>query len=357
MPGSSSAMIENPTVERGRILAVNVRDYTVDVVSEFSQKVVPDLPFAVPYTHHTNGEGINYMPEVGATCWFCLTSDRQGLVLGFTPVVESGGYRGGRPLLSPGDIHLSTRNGNFVSLKRGGIVQVGSSTICQRVYLPIKNIIKDFCENYELHTFGGDLTWTVDRQEEDEDGHKGTTFYVAVKEYADDPNEDPLASLKIGSHGESEDTILTLETRDKGAGNVQIQMTFDKTGNVEWSISNNLTMNVTGAVTLESQDTITLNSKNAFSIQSATAKMTLKAVGMDIQSSLGLSISSKTVTSVKGTLVKLNAGPVAFPVVRSSPDLIAWIAQVTAYVNAGIPVAPPVPVVPPTQHMNFKVLT
>lgn len=343
-------------IQRGRVYAVDVRNYTVDIISEYTYAITPDVPFASPYAHYSNGEGINFMPEVGATCWYCKTSDNQVFVLGFTPPTEEGGFRGGRPLLSPGDIHLSTRNGNFVTLKRGGVVQVGSNAICQRVYFPIKNIIRDFAENYELHTFGGDLIWSVDRQENDSDGHRMSSFVVKVKEFADDPNDDPIALLKIGSHGDSDKTILTLETRDKGAGKVKVSLTFDKDGNVNWNLEKKLTLNAKGDISVETNGALDLKAKNTISIQSASAKMELKAVGIDIKSSANLTLSSNAITSIKGTLVKLNAGGVPYPVVRLSPDFIAWIGGVTAAINA-LPVPPTPPLVPPVQHMNPKVLT
>ena len=58
-----------------RVLNVNYKKWTVDVQSKFDQYHYFDIPIASPYLHHTGGEGISAMPEVGATALVCLPSD------------------------------------------------------------------------------------------------------------------------------------------------------------------------------------------------------------------------------------------------------------------------------------------
>ena len=80
--------------------------------------------------------------------------------------------------MNPGDIGMTTRDGNFIMLRRGGIVQLGATAMAQTVYIPIRNYIKQFCENYELHTLGGDVEWRVDRVESDPSGQAPSTYLL-----------------------------------------------------------------------------------------------------------------------------------------------------------------------------------
>lgn len=348
-------------IQRCLVTNVNTKDFTVDVRQEFQPYAAMfDIPFSTPYCNQNQGEGINFMPEVGATCWVCQPSEegREGFVLAFTMVDEDASYRGGRELLNPGDIHLSTRDGNFVSVRRGGVVQIGATAVCQRVFIPIKNTIQDFAENYYLQTPGGDLTWLVARTEEQGDGHRGTTFTLAAKEFSDEPNKDPIALLKIGSHGEGNSTILTMQTRDKGGGAVKTTLEITKSG--EWNfkvqkmtlaVEGDFTATVKGNLVLDVMQAVSITSKAAAVIQGASAAL----IGGPVQFAVG---GSGTV-GVSGTTalnpLKLADDAMA-PAVRMTEDFKAWMIAVTAALaGAGQPVVK-LPLVIPTTHTNQKVL-
>lgn len=341
-------------MERGRVLTVNIRDFTVDVATEFTFKNKFDIPFMSPYCHQTQGEGMNFMPEVGATCWICTPSEegKDAFVLGFTMVDENGSLRGGRDLMNPGDIQHKTRDGNFVWLRRGGIVQIGSTPICQRVYLPIRNIVQDYAENYELHTPAGDLTWTVARKEEDANGHQACLYTLAAKEFSDDPNTNPLAVLKVGSHGEGNPTILSLLTRDKGGGSTATSLEITKDGELNWTV-NKFVLNVKGDAELAIDGLFSLAVKGAIEISSLQA-LTASASSMSLAaggSSFALGSSGASLSGVQ-----VNLGEAQFPALRASPDLLSWIGAVTAALNvvgtvSGLSGA----LIPPLQHTSKKV--
>lgn len=350
-------------IQRCRVIDVNVANFTVDVRHEFQPYAAFfDIPFSSPYCNQVNGEGINFMPEIGSTCWVCQPSEegRDAFVLAFTMVDEDAGYRGGRALLNPGDLSFSTRDGNFVTIRRGGVVQIGATAVCQRVFIPIRNTIQDFAENYYLQTPGGDLTWLVARTDEQGDGHQGTTFTLAAKEFSDDPNADPVALLKIGSHGEGSDTILTVQTRDSGGGSVQTTLTVDKSGELSWEVQKltlkvhgDLTAAVDGNVMVNAMQNLSLISLASALLQGASAALVGGAVQM-IVGGPGAGVSGTT----PSTPFKL-ADDGKFPAVRWSPDFIQWMTVVTAILG-GSPGTPAVQVggalVMPTQHFNNKVI-
>jgi len=185
-----------------------------------------------PYHNPANGEGIHHLPEVGSICYIAWPNDNTPpFILGYIgaasatvsatdaparPSVAAEGsstdvsFRSRRPKLNPGDIAITTRDENFIMLRRGGVVQIGATPIAQRVYIPVLNYIKDFCENYEMHSFGGDIAWTVGRQEDDPSGQAPATYTFHLNEFS----QDAKATVRI-QH-------LPLGGSDKAAWQVHI---------------------------------------------------------------------------------------------------------------------------------------
>lgn len=244
MSGGPHSFSNSPTqsghgpteIETGYISSINVQNMTVDWVSQYTGKYQTDVPMMSPYVHRTQGEGFTVMPEVGAIalmCWPC--DDAVPFILGFLSAPEkvgaktaattrkdtgggdtsktkvdatgkstaSGGtpnksnsdasYRAKRPILNPGDMMLEGRDENFVVLRRGGVLQLGSTQVCQRFYVPLLNTIRDFCENWEMNTAAGSLDWEVKRQAKDPTGNAPTELTLIAREYAQDKN----ASIKV----------------------------------------------------------------------------------------------------------------------------------------------------------------
>lgn len=325
--GSQPAM-----VFKAQVLNVNIRDFTVDVSYEsYPHASHFDIPFMVPYIHQEQGEGMNFMPEVGSTCWVCTPSEsgRDAFVLGWMPVAEDGSYRAGRQLLNPGDIHFSTRDGNFLFLRRGGIVQVGSTPVCQRLYIPIKNVIRDIAENYELTTPAGEMNWTVLRAEDRGEGHVGTFFSLSCHEYADDPITNPLALLKIGSHGDGDDTILSLVTRDRGGGSVKTRLTISKSGTVDWKVQENFNLDITGSLTAKIQQQMTVTATQNMALETR-AVLSGKGASVHLEGT-GATLDLQTAAALNGAVVKL--GDALFPVMVAHPTVIAFMNAVWALLN------------------------
>ena len=221
--------------ETGVVASSNAQNMTVDWTAQHSGKLIAGVQVMSPYLHYNNGEGLSFIPEVGAICVLCWPSDEESpFVMGFitapeivgavssdvqqeaqdpdvensdsmppaqttnsggttTPKTTDASYRAGRPVMNPGDIWLQGRDENFVILKRGGVLQIGATNIAQRVYIPINNYIRDFCENYELNTAAGSLSWLVHPVEKDPGGNAPTEFTLLTREFAQDKN----SSIKV----------------------------------------------------------------------------------------------------------------------------------------------------------------
>lgn len=153
-------------IEQARVQVVNVRDYTVDVLTENSSTPYIGVPILTPWCSPDHAGGINFLPEVGATCYVCEVNGSY-FVMGFIvnaglvdPEVSAGpNFTGKRDPLEPGDIVLSTADGNQVVVRRGGLVQIGATGLCQRIYVPIGNVVRDYFQRYHALSPLGEIDW------------------------------------------------------------------------------------------------------------------------------------------------------------------------------------------------------
>lgn len=179
-------------------MAIHPDEYSVDVLSEYLGQSFERIAYSCQYVHHANGEGNYFLPEVGSWCWVCIPSDHnKAFVMGFMPpysMVDD--HRANRLDLQPGDQAMVSRELNGIIIRRGGITQVGSTPVCQRIYTPIANTIRDLCENYELHSASGRLRWFARRNTPDENSRSPSELVLEAKEFAQD---DPKVILRLGS--------------------------------------------------------------------------------------------------------------------------------------------------------------
>ena len=327
-------------IHQAKVLDVNIANWTLSVQTEFTKKPLTDIPFAVPYMHPHNGEGIYFMPEVGSICWMCEPSDgAKAFVIAWAPpsVDGPGQFRGHRQDLNPGDIWLGTRDENFLVLRRGGVVQIGGTGLCQRIFLPINNTIKDFCENYGLHTLGGDLEWTIAREEATDDGKRPALFKLQAREFADDAK--PIAALEIGSHDGDDKTILTLTIKDSGddGAETKIGLKLDKEGNIKWEVKKDISYKIEGKVTIDIKDDVTVTIEKKLTLE-VKGKLDVKGKGVDIDA------GGEKVTVMSDMVSKktLKIGGATYPVVLATPSFIAFLNHThTCSVGPSGPGVPP----------------
>lgn len=327
-------------VHSAKVLDVNIANWTLSVQTEFTQKPLTDIPFSVPYLHAHNGEGIYFMPEVGSTCWLCEPSDgMKAFVIAWAPpkVDGPGQFRAHRQDLNPGDIWLGTRDENFLVLRRGGVVQIGGTGLCQRMFLPINNTIKDFCENYGLHTLGGDLEWSIAREESTDDGNRPALLRVQAREFADDAK--PIAFLEIGSHESDSKTILSLTIKESGEDGAEskISLKMTKEGNISWEVKKDVTYKIMGKVTATVDGEVQFNAGDKFTLD-AKDKLALKAKGIDVDAKSG-SLTIKAPSTSVDSDVTVNNGTNG--VWLADPDFIAWVAGHMHPTAAPGPPSPP----------------
>jgi hypothetical protein len=273
-----------PILEMGKVINVDIENFTGDVHCEMSGRIHQEIQVVSPYMHHNQGEGMSIMPEVGAVCLVAMLSDSNPpVVLAFGAALEemyveeesdppdtqeledegaleaeeppdeesapSYSYRNGRPLQRMGTIALTTRDGNFLKLRRGGVVQIGSNPMTQTIFMPIRNTIRTFAENWELDLVGGASRWEVVQEE---DGSSSCKHTAVFREYAEQANAS--AYVEIGDLDENFFRVrMLMEGINPTTGAMEqspvFEITLSKEGDIVLACKSN-------TVTIEEDQTI-----------------------------------------------------------------------------------------------------
>ena len=222
---------------------------------------------------------------------------------GAVPNATDASFAGGRPKAIPGSIYLRTRDGNFVALHRGGVLQLGATELAQRIYIPLGNLITDISENYEHHNASGSIKWGIqDGPSKDKlPAQWQQTFRVfAADKYADVkvacgrvfapvPEPDGGTTLAEAGVGQGSDNPIIFEVSVSPKGfvaesgevvdastvkNSVMKFTFDRKGNllhraegnVVFQFKKKLTIKVTEDVDLQTGGGARITAKNGFDI-------------------------------------------------------------------------------------------
>jgi hypothetical protein len=361
--------LDEVLIENGRVINVNMRRWTADVRTEVNQTLFLDIQWGNPYLHFAQGEGIFAMAEVGAKCMVCRPSDSPPFIMCFITTFERNqsaesddsqgerdlqegqeqsnanvSFAAGRPDLQQGDMMLRGRDGNQIWLRRGGVLELGATAVSKRIYIPLLNYIRDFCENYALQTFGGDMSWVVKRVEDDPDGDAKALFTLAAKDGAQD--DKGTVALRIG-HIDDEDRLsllikpdaINMETFEVDGGAL-FELTIDKEGSVEITgkkdatitIEGDLSQTVQGSATYEFQGGQTVNVTGD---QETSVSGGHKVTAANSEENIS---GGKVVNSPSIDLGGTGGEPAA-----KSITLATWLGTHTHPPTGGPPVAPPPP--------------
>ena len=362
-------------IVQGKVVNYNLTKWTVDIVGKFDRTSYFNVQVGSPYLHHSNGEGLSVMPEVNATVMICIPSDSAApFILCFVMASETvdasapdapqgtsshgmpaanptdSSYAGGRPPINPGDIWLRGRDDNFMVLRRGGVLQIGSTELAQRMYIPLNNQVIDISQNYEHLNAGGAISWGIQvgpSISEYPSTWKQTFRVFANDQYADvkvsagdvtNPVPEPdggvaLAAAGVGAGDDgkgSNPIVYEVAVSPKGfnalTGEVQsgavaasvMKFTFDRHGNGLSRFAGSFYFQVTKALTLDVVGTITIKTGDA---------MSMTAVN-------GIDIDGGVYTAIKGKVVRLGEG--TLPVVRQG-DVVTTDIDVTQPFTAASP--------------------
>ncbi len=302
-----------------RILDLNLVNHTVDVATVFDQRRFFDVQVCTPYLHPNNGDGISVTPEIGAKCLVHIPSDGPPpFIIGFFMPLEStyaddesdtappagrtptgASFSGGRTRAKPGDITIKGRDGNFVTLHRGGVLQIGSTPLAQRIFIPLGNLVTDISQNYNHYNSAGAINWGIrETTSNPECEHKQTFRVYANDEFADvriatgkvqapvpEPNgaagsTNDLSALGIGGNsapvvfeltvapgGFDGDTGMPQQSAQAGT---KLRIFFDRAGGTMLRTESSVSLRVKKKLRLRVDDTIEVFAKKSVAIESET---------------------------------------------------------------------------------------
>lgn len=333
----------------GRVIGVDYNNWTIDFVSQFDQMRILQIAVASPYQHSTRGEGMYVMPEVGSKCAVCWPGDSSPpFVLGFImphevlfPTAEedapqgtadradesqspaTASFAGGRPRAKGGDMVWRGRDGNQVVLHRGGVLQIGANELSQRIYIPLRNLIMDFCENYELQNSGGSIKWGIQEGEGEKNlpsSHTETFRVFANDKYADirissgkvqAPVPDSDTGISGAEVGASSPIVYEFAFSKGGfrgengalnpstATNLKLRFVFDRDGNSALRIDGNVYIRCKKKLVLKVDDSIEIQGGSS----------------MNVSLDGGFKLTTSSIVEIAGAVTKINGGsnPVARP--------------------------------------------
>jgi hypothetical protein len=329
----------------------------------FDQKHWFDIQVSSPYLHGNNGEGIYAVPEVGAKCMVCIPGDSsppyvssfvmpveitdmatvdspQGTTSNSSPGASTSGasFAGGRQRGKPGDIVMKGRDGNFVILHRGGVLQIGSTELSQRIFVPLNNMVMDVSDNYYHHNAGGTVYWGMQptlKQDKFPSEYLHTFRIFANDKYADvrikagtiaDPFKGTLDSKVVLGDVVYEVTVAP-QGFDPTTGAIQDskaltqRFAFDKTGNV--------LLGGTGSLSVNFNDNVSIDSGALLSLSAATS-MTLKSEEIVLDAK-NISLQGKTVKIGPGGAAAAHVGSVVKVTIPFTPMPVPGGPPLTLY--------------------------
>lgn len=369
----------NPVIiESGRVVNVNMRRWTADVRTITTQSIFFDVQWGSPYLHFNSGEGIYAMPEVGAKCLVLRPSEAPPVIICFITTFERTGaaptsegsedqvepdqsetsenstvnFSAGRPQLQQGDIMLKTRDGNMVYLRRGGVVEIGANETSKRYYIPLMNFIRDICENYEMLTPAGDMTWTVKRTQQTSDrGTAGETssdrdvevlFTLTARNYAQDAKA--TVALRIG-HVDDEKRLKLLVASNaidpntmEVTGTEAFRLDIDRDGNVEAYVDKDVELSINGQLTVNVTQDASLTFGSNLN-ESVSGDLSIDVSGSH---ELQAQNSRERLTSkvIDCPNIKLGGDGATRNVVILTETFVQWLMSHT-HVTSGSPPTPP----------------
>ena len=193
-----SSFPQKPTdakIFSGRVTSVDAARWTCIVRCDQSQREFVTAIVSSAY-QSLSGNGVHFMPEIGALCLVAVASDNSGAYLiGGAPIVSQttadgkpGSYHSNRPFLSPGDIAVTAESRNGLYVTRGGIAELRGSGLSRVVTDAQGDSVSIFAKDLCIETLGA-----LERRvclESDSEGTFDPMFYTesTFREFIDSPS-------------------------------------------------------------------------------------------------------------------------------------------------------------------------
>lgn len=156
------------SIQQAVITAVDPDRRTCTVCPSAGGPEQRNVKFSYPWLSSKH-KGMKYCPDEGTLCYVCTPADKTGsFIMGYIvegeypdtgPSTGNESHAGKMPRSERGDIIFDTDDGNFVCIRRGGIVQIGSDQTCQTMYFPLESLVRQYYRRYQAFSPIGELVW------------------------------------------------------------------------------------------------------------------------------------------------------------------------------------------------------
>jgi hypothetical protein len=251
---------------------------------------------------------------------------------------------------------IRTRDGNGIWFRRGGVLEVFSTAIARRLYIPLLNYIRDICENYDLQTAGGRLHWSVSRSDTDSDNQSVAVLTLLGLNSAEDDSASVMVNI---GHvpGDNKLRIVVapqaINTRTLAVNSTAVyELLISDDGKLTEELADDYESTIGGSQTWEVSGSVSYNTSGDFNIDAGGS--------VDIQAGGEHSLTAASSTErLEGRKVvhsgDINLGGSAvYGAVMASPALIAFIIGHTHSSTSGT-TGPPTAVLTPDQFEARKV--
>lgn len=259
--GTSTVSDREVIVESAEVTRVDEVLGVIDVFSKITGRRCVNIDIGGE-GFDRNGGMMGAMPMVGDLGLIVHPSDSDipKLLRCFPYIDPRTGARGKRRYMRAGDKMMSTMYGNYVHVHAGGVVDVAANPVTRRMYVPVLNQIKDFCENYMLHAGGGRFRWEVRREDRSSTGSRTE----AIWELKSTTGGQVVAEIRQGSvSGVTDLPGSVLESRrffgPTGTQDEVLRAVIDDNGNAFVSARGGSTESHTGQRIIAAQGGVTLS--------------------------------------------------------------------------------------------------
>lgn len=255
---------------------------------------------------HKEGDEETFIPRIGSLAIVAFINSEPYIIGYFQQLAQENDQApSDKDQLLPGDKIVKTKAGNKMILRSGGTIELESTKLCRQYFIPTSNLINLVCQNYELETDGGAMTWLVD------DDTSKTQLRFLVWDTADvggntvdiqtGANEDgSVLSIDVGPTS-ADNTVAEkkfhMDVKPDGTTTVVVNnkctLSIDPSGNVtlqtegklDASVKGNVSVNTDGNTSFTTKGSTTLKSTGSLTVETS-ATMTLKAPGNPVPGAL-----------------------------------------------------------------------
>lgn len=194
-PAKDFALGPSP-VFSATIVSVDIDSYTMKVKSKYFAGLTKriDIPCLFFNVRDASGAIAGVLPEVGAEVWLCKVADAEDeyFPISYRGIIGDNSYKGARPTGMPGDVILSTSDGNYLHVSKGGTVSMSSSPTCSVMLSATDDTL------YTLSSQVKEYTLSNSRESVCDNGRRVHTSY---KYFEIAEQREPSVDIRIGNTG------------------------------------------------------------------------------------------------------------------------------------------------------------